>query len=333
MSVSQREAAAFKKFQQQYRGNAGKGTLRGQQQQGARAQGKQQGAQQQARTTGLPNEPVTLNQFQQRQPVPAGAVDVYAPKAAKAPASGGPEGGSGFGTVMLLFVLAIVAVGGIAFLFMMMRGKFKSIEEDISAINPQDDSGRLQASVDALKKDVSTLAQVDADPVATYQDYDWLRARFSSESADPVAIEAELTRLTLPELRVLLERSSAGKDGAGAGAGTGDALESLVQRVYDAKAFAIVKTADGLSLTPDVDKQDSTWVFNDGLVRKRGDLATKLTFTDEWIRVCNGANCSEVALAPAPPPDGDQAAATGVEDIASLEARLAATTVHGAGAV
>jgi hypothetical protein len=47
---------------------------------------------------------------------------------------------------------------------------------------------------------------------------------------------------------------------------------------------------------------DSEWIFkSDGLVSKNGDDTKTLSFSDEWIRVCNGSNCSETPLTTVPP--------------------------------
>jgi hypothetical protein len=34
----------------------------------------------------------------------------------------------------------------------------------------------------------------------------------------------------------------------------------------------------------------------DGLIKKNGETTNTLSFSDEWVRVCNGTNCSEVPL-------------------------------------
>jgi hypothetical protein len=75
-----------------------------------------------------------------------------------------------------------------------------------------------------------------------------------------------------------------------------EGLTNILTPLVQSKSFMIERRGDGIVLQPDTGS-DTEWILNaDGLIKKNGETTNTFSFSDEWVRVCNGINCSEVPL-------------------------------------
>jgi hypothetical protein len=209
---------------------------------------------------------------------------VYTPPPAFKPPVGNSK--SGLGPTIFWIFLVLMIVGGFVLLFFMMRGKFKSIENDIKSLDTDSvDIEPLKRDIQRIGTDVKTLAEKKDENTT---DIDYIKALFAEKGAD---IGTDLESIQLDVLKELLVKS----EGV-------DELSKIISSTIESKSFSIKKQGDGVSIKPNTDT-DSEWIFkSDGLVSKNGDDTKTLSFSDEWIRVCNGSNCSETPLTTVVPP-------------------------------
>lgn len=205
----------------------------------------------------------------------------------QAPAPSAPKkGSSGSMSTLLWFLVVILVICGFGLLFMVMRGKFKSIENELIALDdePVDDEPlkrdvqRLRTAVDNLKEDVDE----------SYENIRYVRKMFEEKGAKVRDDLAELTSGALNSLKRELDEVKEDRDVD---------LRAIVDDLADAKSYDISKSAEGLTMVSDP-SADTAWVLKrDGLMHRVGDETRTFSFDDEWIRVCNGTNCSEIKLA------------------------------------
>lgn len=212
-------------------------------------------------------------------PTQAAQVAAYvAPKPSTKPSSSADQ--DTLGSMIFWMFLVLLIIGLVVLLFFIMRGKFKSIEKDIRGLEHQPvDLDPLQRDIQRVSMDVMKLKEIHDADIA---DIDYVK-KIHKEKGD--AVKDDLQSAPLSVLKELMVQSEGDEE-----------LTTIIASLVQSKSFEIKKRGDGIVLQPDTDN-DAEWILNaDGLIKKTGETTSTLSFSDEWVRVCNGTNCSEVPL-------------------------------------